>query len=250
MLVLVRSLPLSRSSSRLLAGALVAIGLAMTSPARAKSCLMPSDCASGFCVSGLCCDTACDTPCHACRAIVKESGKMDGICGIIKIGTVCKGQCDDAAFSFVEGARCDQAGECVDVPTESCLLNDPCKFDLCGVLGCEHIVKGEGQSCGNGKVCDKAGACTLDPSTASSSGSSSGGGGAGASGAGGGGAGGGAIMTTGSGTASSSGVGGGSSGYPPSHYTGCGCRTVAGDSTGGAVALGLAALALLRRRRA
>lgn len=175
---------------------------------------------------------------------------MDGICGIIKIGTVCQGHCEDATFSFVEGARCDPAGQCVDVPTEPCLLDDPCKLDLCGDLGCEHLAKAPGESCGNGQVCDGAGVCISDPSTSSSSSGSGGAGGTGGAG-GAGGAGGSSTTTTGAGTgtgtASSSGVGGG---YPPSHYDGCGCRTAEGDSAGGAAALGLAALALLRRRRA
>jgi MYXO-CTERM domain-containing protein len=251
MLFLLRRSPRSRSSSTILAGALVAVGLAMTAPARAESCLMPSDCASGFCVTGLCCDTACDTPCHACRAIAKESGKMDGVCGIIRIGKACRGHCDGDAFSFVEGARCDQEGQCVDVPTESCTLDDPCKLDLCSDDGCEHIIKGEGASCGNGNVCDEGGACVVDPTTSSSSGSGGAGAGGGAGAAGG--AGGGSTTTTGAGsgtgteTTSSSGAGGG---YPPSHYAGCGCRIAEEDSAGGVAALGLAALALLRRRRA
>lgn len=254
MLFLLRSSPRSRSSSsRLVAGALVAFGLSMSSPARATNCVTQSDCGSGFCVGGICCDTACDTPCHACRAVAKESGTMDGVCGIMKIGTVCKGHCDGGSFSFVEGARCDQAGQCSDVPTEPCLLNNPCKMDLCSDLGCEHVANAPGTSCGNGNVCDDGGTCISDPTTVSSS-SSGGGGGAGgtaaAGGGGGGGAGGSSNTTTaaGSGTdaASSSGVGGG---YPPSHYTGCGCRTVEGDPAGGGAALGLAAVALLRRRR-
>jgi len=31
-----------------------------------QTCRLPDECASGFCVSGVCCDSACDGPCMAC----------------------------------------------------------------------------------------------------------------------------------------------------------------------------------------
>ena len=43
-------------------------------------CGEPSQCASGFCVDGVCCDTACDSGCEACASERTGAETADGIC--------------------------------------------------------------------------------------------------------------------------------------------------------------------------
>jgi hypothetical protein len=65
------------------------------------ACTTATECASGFCADGVCCNTACggsnDTDCQAC-AMAKGAGQ-DGTCAAIPGGTVCRsaaGVCDQA----------------------------------------------------------------------------------------------------------------------------------------------------------
>src|SRR5690349_15317726 len=49
------------------------------------ACTQPSDCPTGFCVDGVCCNNACTGACRACSAIKKRGG-ADGTCGYISNG--------------------------------------------------------------------------------------------------------------------------------------------------------------------
>lgn len=69
-------------------------------------CETGSSCSSGFCVDGVCCNTACDGNCQACTAARKESGS-DGTCGNAKKGTDPHNSCADQG-----SASCDQDGTC------------------------------------------------------------------------------------------------------------------------------------------
>jgi hypothetical protein len=64
-----------------------------------QECQQPTDCSSGFCVDGLCCDTPCQEQCQAC------GGKQGGHCGLVQgapqgerpaceTQTGCEGTCD------------------------------------------------------------------------------------------------------------------------------------------------------------
>jgi hypothetical protein len=55
---------------------------------RAEACTMASECTSGFCVDGVCCDSECTGACRACSAARKGSGS-DGTCGDVAPGTAC-----------------------------------------------------------------------------------------------------------------------------------------------------------------
>ena len=58
------------------------------------SCTSNTQCVTGFCVNGVCCDTACNGGCGACNL----TGKV-GTCSAIASGTVCRastGTCDVA----------------------------------------------------------------------------------------------------------------------------------------------------------
>ncbi len=63
------------------------------------TCTLGTDCLSGFCADGVCCDTACGggdpTDCEACS--VTAGGSTDGTCGPVVMGQLCRpsaGPCD------------------------------------------------------------------------------------------------------------------------------------------------------------
>ncbi len=68
-----------------------------------------AQCASGFLVDGVCCDTACNGACQACAASQKESRERSGVCGNAQPDTcACRSNAECAAFQ-----RCGEAGVCV-----------------------------------------------------------------------------------------------------------------------------------------
>ncbi|MFO0580011.1 MAG: MYXO-CTERM sorting domain-containing protein [Polyangia bacterium] len=67
------------------------------------TCALADECESGFCVDGVCCNSACgggvDSDCQACSDAKKESAGTAGICGAAKRTQVCRtatGACDKA----------------------------------------------------------------------------------------------------------------------------------------------------------
>ena len=225
------------------AAALFAASATVATSAKAEPCNVPGDCASGFCADGVCCDSACTDLCRACTAAKKGSGE-DGTCGQMPSGALCEpAHCDGNAFAFVDDSFCDAAGACIAPAGVPCLIDDPCKFDLCGDAGCEQVTKLDGTTCGDGLAC-VAGSCGPDPSSSSATGSGSGSGNGSGGGAGGD-APGGAPGAGGSGQ----GAAGNADLYPPrDEDSGCGCRAGTGRADAGA-ALALCALILLGQRR-
>ncbi len=116
-----------------------------------ESCTAGGDCASGFCVSDVCCDTACDQECQACSASTKASGP-DGICGPSSVGTVCgpTPSCENGEQTAQNA--CDATGACVDNGPTSCAPY------LCGATTCLTTCAGD-QDCAAPAVCTM-GACT------------------------------------------------------------------------------------------
>ncbi|MBI2394449.1 MAG: hypothetical protein HYV09_33065 [Deltaproteobacteria bacterium] len=142
----------------LAASVLVALSLASAS-AGATPCAAPSECPSGFCVSGVCCDRTCDGPCEACTAAKKGAGE-DGTCGNVAAGTVqCRaGSCVDGKETAA--ATCDAAGACpVAVTTEcgayvcdgsKCRTSCRSPLDCTSGFVCDEIEK----KCVNANTCD------------------------------------------------------------------------------------------------
>jgi hypothetical protein len=82
------------------------------------ACTAPGECASRFCVEGVCCDTACGSdPCHACAAA--DGATADGTC------TPLTGPaCDDGDLCTLTAACA--AGTCTAQTSTPCTSLDPC----------------------------------------------------------------------------------------------------------------------------
>jgi len=130
--------------------------------ANGKTCLEGSECASGFCVDGYCCNNECAGVCRSCNdvpgvctadAINTDEHNDCGLCG------VCNGAYD--CMNVAGGA--DPMNECTAFPKESCLLDGACdgagacRFwstdSVCLAAYCEGGVSHESA------FCDGAGAC-------------------------------------------------------------------------------------------
>ncbi len=110
-----------------------------------NACTAGTQCLSGHCVDGVCCDTACDKTCQSCSGSLNQSGQ-NGKCGLVKAGemdprNVCQQQQDPKDLCGVDGS-CDAAGKCRLAP----------KGNACGAAACSNnssVVK----------ECDGFGAC-------------------------------------------------------------------------------------------
>ncbi len=115
--------------------------------ANGATCTAASQCASGFCVDGFCCDTACGAPCQACAALLKASG-ANGVCGFTEAGKDPRDHCvADAPASCQNDGQCDGAGGCRKYQLGS----------ACGATTCVGNLA-------TGQVCNGFGACTNQPS--------------------------------------------------------------------------------------
>ena len=120
--------------------------------AAGADCFEPGcrECATAQCVDGVCCDTACDTPCQACTAALKESGADNGTCGAAKAQTN------------------PHHDPCETSPASTCGPNG-----LCSGAGACGLYYPPGTSCGPsvclpgnkavGDVCNGSGNCGTDP---------------------------------------------------------------------------------------
>jgi hypothetical protein len=78
-------------------------------------CMQNADCGSGFCVDGVCCNSACGGLCQACSAA--KTGGADGTCGNVTANidpdNECTTECNGAgACEATNGAACVQASQC------------------------------------------------------------------------------------------------------------------------------------------
>jgi len=109
-----------------------------------KSCSKGSQCATGNCVDGVCCDQACSGACQACSAAKKGAGK-DGVCGNEQAGTDPDNDCSaDAPTTCKNDGSCDGQGACK-------------KYDagtVCGATQCAGSQL-------SGQQCDGLGSCKV-----------------------------------------------------------------------------------------
>jgi FG-GAP repeat len=111
------------------------------------SCEVATDCQSGHCVEGLCCDSPC-AGCFSCRAADKQTGD-DGECGPVKAGqrassTTCL---ESSPESCGQTGACDGAGDCAlyDAGT-------PCRAASCANASTLKMAR----SCDGGGACGAA----------------------------------------------------------------------------------------------
>ena len=96
--------------------------------AQGKKCKVGPDCASGSCVDGVCCNTACGGTCQACSAAAKGQG-ADGVCGAVAAGPTndphhnCSVQ---SVSSCGESGGCNGAGACNTYPTGTKCTGQTC----------------------------------------------------------------------------------------------------------------------------
>lgn len=107
-----------------------------------EACTVGADCASTFCVDGVCCSTECKGFCQACKGDMKQSG-ASGTCGVAKEGLDPHNDCpDDEARSCERDGTCDGSGRC----------RYYAKGTSCGPSVCTS-------NRAVGRVCDGVGAC-------------------------------------------------------------------------------------------
>jgi hypothetical protein len=157
-------------------GTLVCNGTGECKKVDGDSCGNGSECLTGNCVDGVCCNAACGGPCEACSAA--KTGGADGICGPIPAFANPDGEC-------VSGQACDGHGTCKDLDGQGCVGPGECISTYCtdgvccdnGCAGtcqaCSAALKGGGAdgecgnvapygadpACGANEVCDGAGTC-------------------------------------------------------------------------------------------
>ena len=79
--------------------------------ANGNACVTGTDCASGFCTDGVCCDTACNGTCQACSAAKKGNG-ANGVCGAIVMGNDPDNECPPGTGICGLPGGCNGAGAC------------------------------------------------------------------------------------------------------------------------------------------
>lgn len=159
----------------------------------AKSCKLDGECASGFCVDGVCCNARCDAKCSSC-ALPWSPGKCapqpygydlrhdcgaansctqtcgtDGACAPVRSGDQCApSRCVDPSHG-VGPAYCPAVGA-------ACATTAVTAFD-CGAYSCEpafgacHVACTSSDQCAPGFACDTAaGHCVVATSSTDSGG--------------------------------------------------------------------------------
>ncbi len=135
-------------------------------------CTAGSECASGTCYDGVCCNIACTGPCRSCN-----QPSSNGVCQAYASGTDPEHECG-------LGATCNGAGACSWVPAtnlpngQMCSSSSQClsKFCVDGVCcnsacadscwncatgTCRQVLHGEDPpQCTNGKTCTPSKGCT------------------------------------------------------------------------------------------
>jgi hypothetical protein len=120
-------------------------------------CMADGACQSAFCVSGVCCTTACGGGCSSC--VMAKTGKQDGMCGPDQSldGQECGTACSTLAMGVagVIEKACNN-GSCVPTAllkiVELCQVDDKCTTSFCDQSDPNTVV------CVN-TVCPQQGTC-------------------------------------------------------------------------------------------
>jgi hypothetical protein len=127
--------------------------------ASGQTCQTAGDCASGFCLDGVCCMTACGGACRRCGsgtcmavidAVDPRSCSGDRMCD----GT---GACLKVAGRTCGAGRDCASGFCVDGVCCNAACDSPCQS--CRTGTCTLVVNTTDRECTGGKRCDSRGLC-------------------------------------------------------------------------------------------
>jgi hypothetical protein len=152
---------------------------AIAGKSNGESCAGASDCQSGKCADGICCETDCAGACYSCAQLY--TGKPDGTCAVVGAGKKDpRATCVDETSGNECGndGTCDGAGACRKVgtdhvcatascngstftPTSTCDGHGACKTVLstdCGAAPCD-VVDGCRASCATDKDCPATSYC-------------------------------------------------------------------------------------------
>jgi len=114
-------------------------------------CSDASECRSGQCSDGVCCEAACDLACSTCQA----SGYF-GTCRPGPDGSACD---DNSVCTTADACR---AGRCVGDVAIACPLTDPCQISSsCNPVSgeCEYAGRPDGTACDDRSVCTSGETC-------------------------------------------------------------------------------------------
>ncbi len=89
------------------------------------TCTMGSQCASGFCIDGVCCNSACAGGTQDCQACSQLAGApADGTCAPLGAGAACGSGADPS--HCIAGGTCNgTTATCNDTPASSTVVCDP-----------------------------------------------------------------------------------------------------------------------------
>jgi len=129
-----------------------------------QACTKTSECAAGFCVDGVCCETECSGACQACRADLKAAGES-GTCGPVKAGLDPRDECaaEDQATCGLDGT-CDGAGACRKFPSGTSCASAGHTSVCVGNRATGFICDGKG-TCGNSSTGTECGSFVCDVAT-------------------------------------------------------------------------------------
>jgi MYXO-CTERM domain-containing protein len=129
----------------------------VTSLGQGQPCAAATDCASGFCADGVCCNTACgggvDTDCLACSAA--KGASADGTCTPLTATTCSDGN------ACTQTDTC-QAGTCMGGNPVTCTASDACHTaGTCAPATgtCSNPAKANGSACADGNACTQTDTC-------------------------------------------------------------------------------------------
>jgi hypothetical protein len=142
--------------------------------ANGTQCMIAAECASGFCVDSVCCNSACSATCLACTAAIAGQG-VDGTCTPVKINTDPQNECTGAlncngssgCFKGL-GAPCANGAECASGACTDGVCCDTACSGLCkacnvaGMAGtCSNIPAGTdpANECAGAATCNGMGVC-------------------------------------------------------------------------------------------
>ncbi|MBI3180589.1 MAG: hypothetical protein HYZ28_00345 [Myxococcales bacterium] len=145
--------------------------------AAAQSCTSSSNCASGYCVDGVCCRTSCWTTSYPCVSCT-QPGQVGTCVWMTNVedtegAVLCSGfgRCDaDAGCNYYNGQYCSSAGRCL---SQQCVDSACCSQASCpGVCRscaypdagtCATVVGGmqDPDSCTGVNACDSSGQCKI-----------------------------------------------------------------------------------------